>query len=206
MCACAATAAATWPMRRRRSERRCAADHECADQTGDASIDMHDGATGEIDGAPGEDQPGVGVDRVEQAVGVDRRLRVQRRPGLVVHAPCPPNGRRMGSDPSRKPHLPIETVRARGLTPDEAPQAQRQPLPGPCAPGPGPPPSRWAPLRSPLPRILSSGAVGGIVSGEIVSSGRRAGRARQLRSTLETRRRSGRNATLTAHHLTTHPI
>ena len=41
------------------------ADHERADQTGDARIDVHDGAAGEVDRAPLEDLAGVGQDLVE---------------------------------------------------------------------------------------------------------------------------------------------
>ena len=39
--------------------------HERADQAGDAGVDVHDGAAGEVDRAPGEDQAGVGQHFVE---------------------------------------------------------------------------------------------------------------------------------------------
>ena len=47
-------------------------DHDRADQAGDAGIDVHHGAAREVDGAPGEDQSGVGIDRVE--LGLQLRL------------------------------------------------------------------------------------------------------------------------------------
>ena len=48
------------------------ADQQRADQAGDAGVDVHHGAAGEVDRAPLEDQAGVGHDRVE--LGLRGRL------------------------------------------------------------------------------------------------------------------------------------
>ena len=57
--------------------------HERADQAGDAGIDVHHGAAGEVDGAPQEHQAGVGHDLVELGL---RGLSWQRRPSAAASA------------------------------------------------------------------------------------------------------------------------
>ena len=48
------------------------ADHQRADEAGDAGVDVHDRAAGEVERAHLEAEAGVGVDRVE--LGLRRRL------------------------------------------------------------------------------------------------------------------------------------
>ena len=72
------------------------ADQERADQAGDAGIDVHHGAAGEVDRAPLEDQAGVGHDFVELGLrgglggGVGRgRERLRGRVDRVRAGPVP---------------------------------------------------------------------------------------------------------------------